>query len=93
MTTSELTTWLRDNSSGIYRPARDAADRLEELVRQLEEERVVSETLKHQLQWIRTHCRIICFPASESAPYPIEHAPKARKDQWDALMAEAARAV
>ena len=28
MTTPELIQWLRDNSSGVYRPARDAADLL-----------------------------------------------------------------
>ena len=31
MTTPELIQWLRDNSSGIYRPANDAADLITEL--------------------------------------------------------------
>jgi len=35
MTTQELIVWLRQNSSGIFRPAAEAADRLEELEREL----------------------------------------------------------
>lgn len=35
MTTSELCRWLRDNSSGVYRPALEAADRLEQMERAL----------------------------------------------------------
>jgi hypothetical protein len=31
MTNDELKKWLRDNSSGTYRPAREAADRMEML--------------------------------------------------------------
>ena len=31
----ELCKWLRDNSSGIYRPAAQAADRIEQLKQQL----------------------------------------------------------
>jgi len=31
MSNDELKTWLRQNCSGIYRPARDAADKIEEL--------------------------------------------------------------
>jgi len=34
MTTPELTKWLRDNSSGVYRPAAEAADLIEALVKQ-----------------------------------------------------------
>ncbi len=30
MTTPQLTQWLRDNSAGIYRPAAEAADLIEE---------------------------------------------------------------
>lgn len=32
MTTPELTKWLRENSSGVYRPAAEAADLIEDLV-------------------------------------------------------------
>ena len=32
MTTPELTKWLRDNSSGDYRPAAEAADLIDDLV-------------------------------------------------------------
>lgn len=35
MTSPELCQWLRDNSAGIYRPAAEAADRIEELERAL----------------------------------------------------------
>lgn len=38
MTTPELTKWLRENSSGVYRPAAEAADlieRMEKLFRQV----------------------------------------------------------
>jgi hypothetical protein len=31
MKTKELKQWLRDNSSGVYRPASEAADYIEEL--------------------------------------------------------------
>jgi hypothetical protein len=31
MTTPELTKWLRENSSGVYRPAAEAADLIERL--------------------------------------------------------------
>lgn len=31
MTTSEITKWLRENSSGVYRPAAEAADLIERL--------------------------------------------------------------
>lgn len=31
MSNEELTQWLRDNSSGIYRPAAEAADLIEQL--------------------------------------------------------------
>jgi hypothetical protein len=34
MTTPELTKWLRENSSGVYRPAAEAADLIETLVKQ-----------------------------------------------------------
>ena len=32
MTTTELTKWLRENSSGAYRPAAEAADLIDDLV-------------------------------------------------------------
>jgi len=35
MTTKELIFWLRENSSGIYRPAKEAADRMETMERAL----------------------------------------------------------
>lgn len=35
MEIKELIQWLRDNSSGVYRPAREAADRLETMERTL----------------------------------------------------------
>ncbi len=34
MTTPELTKWLRENSSGVYRPSTEAADLIETLVKQ-----------------------------------------------------------
>jgi hypothetical protein len=36
MTTPELTKWLRENSSGVYRPAAEAADLIDRLVSELE---------------------------------------------------------
>jgi hypothetical protein len=44
-TDAELAQWLRDNSSGIYRPAAVAADRMEELERERDEARKIAETL------------------------------------------------
>ena len=35
MSTKELIRWLKDNSSGVYRPAREAAERLERMERAL----------------------------------------------------------
>jgi len=37
--TLELTQWLRDNSSGVYRPAAEAADVIEQLQRERDEAR------------------------------------------------------
>lgn len=37
MTTPELIAWLRDNSSGVYRPAKEAADRMERMYRALDQ--------------------------------------------------------
>lgn len=37
MTTDQLCQWLRENSAGIYRPARDAADLIDRLTRELAE--------------------------------------------------------
>jgi hypothetical protein len=31
MTNSELIDWLKENSSGVYRPAREAADRMQRM--------------------------------------------------------------
>jgi hypothetical protein len=36
MTNTELKKWLRDNSSGVYRPAREAADLIDQLERKLD---------------------------------------------------------
>ncbi len=36
MEINELIQWLRDNSSGVYRPAAEAADRLERMSAALE---------------------------------------------------------
>lgn len=36
MTNEELIQWLRDNSSGIYRPSEMAADRMEAMIKALE---------------------------------------------------------
>jgi hypothetical protein len=35
MTNTELKQWLRDNSSGVYRPAREAANLIGQLEREL----------------------------------------------------------
>ena len=37
MNDKELCQWLRDNSSGVYRPSAVAADRIEELLEALNE--------------------------------------------------------
>jgi len=37
MNDKELCQWLRDNSSGVYRPCKAAADRMEELLEALNE--------------------------------------------------------
>jgi hypothetical protein len=39
MTTPELIQWLRDNSSGVYRPAAEAAEVIEQLQRERDEAR------------------------------------------------------
>lgn len=39
------------------------------------------------LDWLRKNCRIVFYPPD--GRYPIEHAPGAKKDQWDAIMVEA----
>jgi hypothetical protein len=44
----ELCRWLRDNSSGIYRPAACAADLIEKLQREKEELRRENEKLKKE---------------------------------------------
>jgi len=48
MTTPELTQWLRDNSSGVYRPAAEAADVIEQLQRERKEAREELATMTAQ---------------------------------------------
>jgi hypothetical protein len=45
MTNEELKKWLRDNCSGIYRPAAEAADRIGELEKELEQERQIKSRI------------------------------------------------
>ena len=46
MTTPELTKWLRKNSSGDYRPAAEAADLIDRLVKLMREVVVCSDAMK-----------------------------------------------
>ena len=51
MTNEELKKWLRDNSSGVYRPASDAADLIERLESDLLAQTDVNHVFK---EWRRT---------------------------------------
>ena len=44
MTNPELTKWLRDNSSGVYRPSREAADLIDRLDRELNQAKELMQT-------------------------------------------------
>ena len=59
MTTPELTQWLRDNSSGVYRPAAEAADVIEQLERERDEAGKQRDRLAKELRLIAegTSCR------------------------------------
>jgi hypothetical protein len=59
MTTPELTQWLRDNSSGVYRPAAEAADVIEQLQRE-------RDRLEEALKKIRTTTQGYCYGSWES---------------------------
>lgn len=83
MTRTELCAWLRANSSGIYRPAADAADEIEYLAkasdghfRQAMENGAKANELRAALE------RLI-------ACYSVSHSPASRQDAWE----QAKRAV
>jgi hypothetical protein len=42
--------------------------------------------LERELNFIRAHCRVVFYPSD--GRYPIEHTMAARKDQFDAIIAE-----
>lgn len=48
--------------------------------RELERE---NAKLLRRLEWARKNCRVVFYPSDGA--YPIEHAPFARKDMWEAL--------
>ena len=52
MTTPELTKWLRENSSGVYRPAADAADLIDDLVKRFTK-------LEHERDILKKHISIM----------------------------------
>jgi hypothetical protein len=45
--------------------------------------------LERELNWLRSTCRIVYYPPDDR--YPIEHTAAARKDQFDAIIAEMPR--
>lgn len=63
MTEEELCQWLRDNSSGVYRPAAIAAYKIEELRQQIVELKRVGSELADELQTKRNsqRSRIFCM--------------------------------
>lgn len=73
--------------------------RLDELVSRLEQSAKmhvdsINERVRLQevLLRLRTYCRIVYYPAgSYGGEYPIEHAPGAKKDSWDMILAGLAR--
>ena len=56
MKTSDLCKWLRNNSSGIYRPARDAADLIEHLTARAEAAEAENSTLRALLPKLGAPC-------------------------------------
>lgn len=42
------------------------------------------QELTDRLSWLKASCRVVYYPKDGS--YPIEHAPGAGKDQWDAIL-------
>lgn len=48
MNTTQLVQWLRDHSSGIYRPSRDAAELIEQLERENNQLRAYVAELEEQ---------------------------------------------
>ena len=67
MTTPELIQWLRDNSSGVYRPARDAADLL---ARMTDRETALVAALPPRSTEPVMDCRYKSSAASKRAPVP-----------------------
>jgi len=60
MTTPEHTQWLRDNSSGVYRPAAEAAEVIEQLQHQRDEAR---EELTDMIE--QRNCFLIRFEKAQ----------------------------
>jgi len=44
MNDKDLCKWLRDNSSGIYRPSAEAADRIERLIGWIKQDSAINDT-------------------------------------------------
>ena len=44
MTDKDLCDWLRNNSSGVYRPSAEAANRIENLLEWIEKEAPINDT-------------------------------------------------
>lgn len=49
MTDNELIAWLKENSSGIYRPAYAAAERIEELLEDVERNQKTIDSLERDI--------------------------------------------
>jgi predicted nucleic acid-binding Zn-ribbon protein len=65
MTTPELTQWLRDNSSGVYRPAAEAADVIEQLQRERDKAREELATMEIRHAAVMLHTQNIVDEANQ----------------------------
>lgn len=64
---AELCQWLRDNSSGIYRPAAEAATELERLTAELAAARVDAERFHWLREWLVRNGQLLCVECQPTA--------------------------
>jgi hypothetical protein len=68
MTPQELTKWLRENSSGVYRPAAEAADLIDRMTAAIES---IEDAAYSAQDWSGTHLGETLDEARKTAGLPF----------------------
>ena len=82
---TELCQWLRDNSSGIYQPAADAADEIEMLAAAKDQHFTQAMENGSKANELRAALERLI------ACYSVSHSPKDRLDAWEQARAAVRR--